>query len=152
VKVSGDGGGRIAIVDGVRTPFAKVATLFKNYSARDLAVHAVNALLDRAELPAEQVDELIFGNVIVDPRMPHLAREIVFASRLPACVRALTVVDNCITGTSALAVVMADIQTGRARVGVAGGVESMSNPAVCSPAGRRPSSSSWRPAGASAGV
>lgn len=129
MKVSGDGG-RIAIVDGVRTPFAKVATVFKKYSARDLAVHVVNALLDRAELPAEQVDELIFGNVIVDPRMPHLAREIVFASRLPAGVRALTVIDNCITGTSALAVVLADIQTGRARVGVAGGVESMSNPAV----------------------
>jgi acetyl-CoA acetyltransferase family protein len=129
VKVSGDGG-RIAIVAGVRTPFAKMATVFKNYSARELAVHAVNALLDRAELPAEQVDELIFGNVIVDPRMPHLAREIVFASRLPAGVRALTIIDNCITGTSALAAVMADIQTGRARVGVAGGVESMSNPAV----------------------
>ncbi len=117
-------------MDGVRTPFAKVATIFKNYSARELAVHAVNALLDRAELPAEQVDELIFGNVIVDPRMPHLAREIVFASRLPASVRALTIIDNCITGTSALAAVMADIQTGRARVGMAGGVESMSNPAL----------------------
>ncbi len=129
MKVSDDGG-RIVIVAGVRTPFAKMATVFKNYSARELAVHAVNALLDRAELPAEQVDELIFGNVIVDPRMPHLAREIVFASRLPAGVRALTIIDNCITGTSALAAVMADIQTGRARVGVAGGVESMSNPAV----------------------
>ncbi|MCK5364249.1 MAG: acetyl-CoA C-acyltransferase, partial [Gammaproteobacteria bacterium] len=129
MKASGDGG-RIAIVDGVRTPFVKVATVFKNYSARELAVHAVNALLDRAELPAEQVDELIFGNVILDPRMPHLAREIVFASRLPAGVRALTIIDNCITGSSALAAVMADIQTGRARVGVAGGVESMSNPAV----------------------
>ena len=119
MKVSGDGG-RIAIVDGVRTPFVKVATVFKYYSARELAVHAVNALLDRAELPAEQVDELIFGNVILDPRMPHLAREIVFASRLPAGVRALTIVDNCITGTSALAAVMADIQTGRAReIGIA---------------------------------
>ena len=129
MKVPGDVG-RIAIVDGVRTPFAKMATVFKGYSARDLAVHAVNALLDRAQLPAEQVDELIFGNVVVDPRMPHLAREIVFASRLSAGVRALTVVDNCITGTSALATVMANIQTGRARVGIAGGVESMSNPAL----------------------
>ena len=123
-------GGRIAIVDGVRTPFAKVGTVFKDYSAKELAVHCVNALLDRAELPAEQVDELIFGNVILDPRVPHLAREIVFASRLPVDVRALTIVDNCITGTSALAAVMADIQTGRARVGIAGGVESMSNSAV----------------------
>jgi acetyl-CoA acetyltransferase family protein len=129
VNAPGDGG-RIAIMDGVRTPFVKVATVFKDYSARELAVHSVNALLDHAQLPAEQVDELIFGNVIPDPRTPHLAREIVFASRLPASVRALTMVDNCITGTSALAAVMADIHTRRARVGIAGGVESMSNPPI----------------------
>jgi acetyl-CoA acetyltransferase family protein len=129
VIASGDGG-RIAIMDGVRTPFMKVGAVFKHYSARDLAVHCVDALLDHAELPAEQVDELIFGNVIPDPRTPHLAREIVFASRLPAGVRALTLVDNCITGTSALAVGMADIQIGRARVAIAGGVESMSNAPV----------------------
>jgi len=120
-------GGRIAIVDGVRTPFVRAVTVFKDYDARDLAVHSVDALLDRAELPAEAVDELVFGNVVLDPRTPHLAREIVFASRLPASVRALTIVDNCITGTSAIAAVSADIQTGRSDVGIAGGVESLSN-------------------------
>lgn len=123
-------GGRIAIVEGVRTPFAKAGTVFRDRSARDLAVHAVDALLARADLPAGRVDELVFGNVVEDPRAPHLARELVFASRLPASVRALTVIDNCITGTSAMAAVMADIQTGRARVGIAGGVESLSNPPV----------------------
>ena len=123
-------GGRIAIVDGMRTPFVRAGTVFKDYCARDLAVHSVDSLLDHAQLPADQVDELIFGNVVLDPRMPHLAREVVFASRLPASVRALTIVDNCITGTSAIAVAMADIQTGRSHVGIAGGVESLSNPAV----------------------
>jgi acetyl-CoA acetyltransferase family protein len=95
-----------------------------------LAVHSVNALLDRTDLPADLIDELVFGNVVLDPRTPHLAREIVFASRLPASVRALTIVDNCITGTSAIAAIMADIQTGRAEVGIAGGVESLSNPSL----------------------
>lgn len=123
-------GGRTAIVDGVRTPFVRAGTAFKDYSARDLAVHSVDALLGRTELPAEQVDELIFGNVVLDPRMPHLAREIVFASRLPVDVRALTLVDNCITGTSAIDLVMADIERGRADVGIAGGVESLSNPPI----------------------
>jgi acetyl-CoA acetyltransferase family protein len=123
-------GGRIAIVDGLRTPFVRAGTVFRNYSARDLAVHAVDSLLDHAQWPAEQVDELVFGNVILDPRMPHLAREIVFASRLPVGVRALTIVDNCITGISAIAGIMADIETGRAHVGIAGGVESLSNPPV----------------------
>lgn len=122
--------GRTAIVIGVRTPFVKAGTAFRRYNARDLAVHATDALLERSELAGEQVDELIFGNVVLDPRMPHLAREIVFASRLPASVRALTLVDNCITGTSAIGVVMADILTGRAERGIAGGVESLSNPAV----------------------
>jgi acetyl-CoA acetyltransferase family protein len=123
-------GGRIAIVDGVRTPFVKAGTAFRDYNARDLAVHSVDALLERARVPADQVDALIYGNVILDPRMPHLAREVVFASRLPASVRALTIVDNCITGTSAIGTVAADIQTGRTEVGIAGGVESLSNPPV----------------------
>jgi len=122
--------GRIAVVEGVRTPFARAGTVFKDYDAKALAVHCVDALLNRAELPTEHVDELIFGNVLLDPRTPHLAREIVFASRLPAAVRALTIVDNCITGTSAIGAIMADIQTRRADVGIAGGVESLSNPAV----------------------
>jgi acetyl-CoA acetyltransferase family protein len=123
-------GGRIAIVDGVRTPFVRAGTVFRDYNARDLAAHSVDALLERAGLAPEQVDELIYGNVILDPRMPHVAREAVLASGLPASVRALTIVDNCITGTSAIGIVMADIQTGRAEVGIAGGVESLSNPPV----------------------
>lgn len=123
-------GGRTAIVDGVRTPFVKAGTVFRHHPARDLAAHSVDALLERADLPGEQIDELIYGNVILDPRTPHLAREVVFASRLPAGVRALTIVDNCITGTSAIGIVMADILRGRAEVGIAGGVESLSNPPV----------------------
>lgn len=121
-------GGRVAIVDGVRTPFVRAGTAFRDINARDLAVHAVDALLDRARLAADDVHALIFGNVVLDPRMPHIAREIVLASRLPADVRALTIVDNCISGTSAIAGIMGDIHSGRAEAGIAGGVESLSNP------------------------
>ncbi len=117
-------------MDGLRTPFVRAGAGFKYFGARDLAVHAVDSLLEHAEWPAEQVDTLIVGNVVLDPRAPHLAREVVFASQLPVGVRALTIVDNCITGTSAIAGIMADIQTGRAQAGIAGGVESLSNPAL----------------------
>jgi acetyl-CoA acetyltransferase family protein len=123
-------GGRVAIVSGLRTPFVRAGTVLRELSARDLAVHCVDALLEHTELPAEQVGELIFGNVVVDPRMPHLAREIVLASRLPAAVRALTVIDNCITGASAIGAVVAGINSGRSEIAIAGGVESLSNPAV----------------------
>ena len=53
-----------------------------------------------------------------------------FSSRLPSSVRALTVVDNCITGTSAITSIYDSIVAGRAEIGLAGGVESMSNPSV----------------------
>jgi acetyl-CoA acetyltransferase family protein len=121
---------RIAIIGGARTPFARAGTALKHYSPLQLAVHSVNGLLRNQQLDPQSVDELVYGVVIVDPRVPHLAREVVFASELPAKVRALTVTDNCITGTSAIAAVYESIAVGRAEVGIAGGTESMSNPAL----------------------
>ena len=123
-------GRRVAIVGGVRTPFVKAGGVFKALSALDLGVRAVDGLLDRFDVDSESVDALAFGNVVLDPRVPHLARETVFESRLPASVRALTLVDNCITGTSVIAHLGCAIESGRSDVGIAGGTESMSNPAV----------------------
>lgn len=121
---------RVAVMGGARTPFARAGTAFKNYSPLQLATHSVNGLLRKQELDPQSVDECVYGVVIVDPRVPHLAREVVFASELPAKVRALTITDNCITGASAIAVVYDSIAGGRAEVGIAGGTESMSNPAL----------------------
>ncbi len=82
------------------------------------------------DLEPEAVEELVHGITVVDARVPHLAREVVFSSRLPVAAKALTVTNNCITGTSAIASIYDSIASGRAEVGLAGGVESMSNPAV----------------------
>ena len=121
---------RVAVMGGARTPFAKAGTVFRQYSALDLGVHAVNGLLEKQSLDSSAVDELVFGITVQDARIPQFAREIVFASRLPSEVRALTVVDNCITATSAIVSVFDSIVAGRAEIGLAGGVESMSNPSV----------------------
>ena len=121
---------RVAIIGGARTPFVKAGTTFKQYSPLDLSVHAVNGLLERQSLDPEAVDELVHGIVAVDPRVPQMAREVVFSSELPSKVRALTFTDNCITGASAIAAIHDSIVAGRAEVGIAGGVESMSNPAM----------------------
>ncbi len=115
---------------GVRTPFVKAGTVFKQYSALDLAVHSVNSLLAEQTLDPASVDELVYGIVVLDPRISHLAREVVFSSTLPSEVKALTMTNNCITGTSAITSIYDSIIAGRAEVGIAGGVESMSNPAV----------------------
>jgi acetyl-CoA acetyltransferase family protein len=121
---------RVAIVGGARTPFAKAGAQLKDYSALDLATHSVNGALNSVGVNPELVDDLAFGTVIVDPALPHLAREVNFRSDLPAEVRAVTLTDNCITGTSAIQSVYNSIALGRADVGIAGGVESMSNPPV----------------------
>ena len=121
---------RVAVVGGARTPFAKAGMVFKKYSALDLSVHSVNGLLEKQNLNPEIVDELVYGIVVVDPAIPQMAREVNFSSKLPAKVRALTVTDNCITGTSDITAIYDSIVAGRAEVGIAGGVESMSNPAV----------------------
>jgi acetyl-CoA acetyltransferase family protein len=53
-----------------------------------------------------------------------------FKSRLPDSTRSLTITDNCITAASGIELVVDSIKAGRAEVGIAGGVESMSNPSV----------------------
>jgi len=121
---------RVAVVGGARTPFAKAGTALKEYTSLELATHSVNGVLEKLDLDPHTVDQLAYGVVIVDPTIPHLAREVNFASELPTSVRALTVTDNCISGTSAIAAVHDAIATGRATTGIAGGVESMSNPPV----------------------
>ena len=72
---------RVAIVGGARTPFAKAGTVFRKRSALDLSVHSVNGLLEKQKLDPESGDELVFGIVVVNARVPHLAREVVFSSR-----------------------------------------------------------------------
>ena len=121
---------RVAVVGGSRTPFVKAGTVFRKYSALDLGIHSVNGLLEMQELDPNSVDELVYGITVLDPRTPQFAREVVFSSKLPSSVRALTVVDNCITGTSAITGIFDSIVAGRAEIGLAGGVESMSNPSV----------------------
>lgn len=121
---------RVAVVGGARTPFAKAGAALKDYSALELATHSVNGALEKLDLDPATVDQLVYGTVVVDPAIPHLAREVNFKSKLPAAVRALTITDNCISGTSAIASVHDAIVTGRAETGIAGGVESMSNPPV----------------------
>jgi acetyl-CoA acetyltransferase family protein len=121
---------RVAIVGGARTPFAKAGTHLKDKTALELGAHAVDGVLSKLDLDPEIVDQLVFGIVTVDARVPHLAREVNFASRLPDAVRSVTVTDNCITSITAIEAVADAITAGRSQVGIAGGVESLSNPSV----------------------
>ena len=121
---------RVAIVGGARTPFAKAGTFLKDHTALELGTHSVDGALAKLDLDPVTVDQLVYGIVVVDARVPHLAREVNFASNLPDSVRSVTVTDNCITSITAIESVHDAISAGRSKVGIAGGVESMSNPSV----------------------
>lgn len=121
---------RVAIVGGARTPFVKAMGVLKHQSADDLSVAVVNGLLERTGVAPDQVDFLTWGITVVDSRIPNMARQVILRSDLTPYTRALTVTDNCISGTSAIQNIYHQIKEGRIEVGIAGGVDSMSNPVL----------------------
>ena len=54
---------RIAIVDGIRTPFSKMGANFNNLSAQELGRYALRELIERQGLDVKLIDEVIFGCV-----------------------------------------------------------------------------------------
>ena len=80
-------GRRVAIVAGVRTPFAKAGTAFKSLSAIDLGKLCVAELLQRTNLDGKEVQGLVFGTVIPSVLAPNIAREVSLMPVLPKGVR-----------------------------------------------------------------
>src|SRR5437016_14194251 len=116
----------IAIVDGVRTPFVKAFGPLAAVSAVELGRLATTALLERAHLEPEQVDQVIFGNVALPADAANIARVIALRAGIPQDRIAHTVQRNCASGMEAITTAAQLVQRGEARTIVAGGTESMS--------------------------
>lgn len=122
---------RVAVIGGVRTPFVKAGAQFRDLSLQEMGSHVLSALVKRLKLQEPgSVDEFVFGTVLLDPRTPNWAREILFRAGLPKTVYAQSVSNNCISGLVAITNVAERIALGKITCGIAGGVESMSNPAL----------------------
>lgn len=119
-------GDRIAIVSGLRTPFAKQATYFNRVSALDMGKIVVNELLQRAALDPKLIDQLVYGQVVQMPAAPNIAREIVLGIGLPVSVDAYSVTRACATSFQAVANVAESMMGGLVEVAVAGGADSSS--------------------------
>ncbi len=116
----------IAIVEGVRTPFAKAFGPLQDVPADELGRVATVALLQRADFRPEDVDQVVFGNGAVPPEAPNPARVIALKSGIPQDRIAHTVQRNCASGMEAVKSAAQILQLGEARAIVAGGTESMS--------------------------
>jgi acetyl-CoA acetyltransferase family protein len=116
----------IAILEGIRTPFAKAYGPLASVSAQELGRIATTAVLERAALRPDQVDQVVFGNVAMPPDAANIARVIALLSGIPHDRIAHSVQRNCASGMEALTTAAQLIQLGEARTIIAGGVESMS--------------------------
>lgn len=121
---------KIAILGGSRTPFAKAGTALAKYDSLELAKVNVEKTIQKLSLDDKEIDELVYGSVLLNPRYPNLAREIVLRTGLRKSLSAHFVSNNCITGLVAASFVRDSICSGRIRLGLTGGVESMSNPTL----------------------
>ncbi|WP_346350621.1 acetyl-CoA C-acyltransferase FadI [Oceanimonas sp. AH20CE76] len=119
-------GDRIAFVSGLRTPFARQASVFKDMAALDLGRMLVAELLARAPVNASDIEQLVFGQVIQMPSAPNIAREIVLGTELPVSTDAYSVTRACATSFQAVSSLAEAMQAGRVAVGIAGGADSSS--------------------------
>src|ERR1700688_830616 len=120
-------GRRVAIVAGVRTPFAKAGTAFKSISAIDLGKLCVAELLQRTNLDGKEVQTLVFGTVVPSVVEPNIAREVSLLPLLPKGVQAYTVSRACASANQAITDAADQIALGHLDVAIAGGSESLSN-------------------------
>jgi acetyl-CoA acetyltransferase family protein len=117
---------QVAIVGGFRTPFVKAWTDFNDIPAQDLGSLLLREILERLDLPAETINEVIIGNIAQPPEATNIARIIALQAGLPQRIPALTVQRNCASGMEAIANAWYRIQAGSGDTYLAGGVESMS--------------------------
>jgi acetyl-CoA C-acetyltransferase len=114
------------IVAACRTPIGKFLGGLSAVPATQLGAAVVREVLRRSRLPAENIDEVIMGNVLGAGLGQAPARQAALHGGLPPTVAALTV--NKVCGSGMKAIMLADqaIRAGDARTIIAGGMESMS--------------------------
>jgi acetyl-CoA acyltransferase len=120
-------GRRVAIVAGVRTPFAKAGTTLKPLSAIELGKRIVTELLQRYEIDGALVEAVIYGTVVPSVIAPNIAREVSLLPMLPKGVQSYTVGRACASSNQAITNAADQIALGLADVVIAGGAESLSN-------------------------
>lgn len=117
----------VMIVGATRTPIGSFRGSLSSLSAVELGAIAVSRLLENSGLPAETIDEVIFGQVLTAGCGQNPARQTAINAGLPVRTPATTVNLVCGAGLKAVQLAAQAIRCGDADVVIAGGQESMSN-------------------------
>src|SRR3954453_9484264 len=109
-----------------RTPIGKFLGGLADAPAVELGAAALRAALERANVPAQKVQEVIFGNVLQAGLGQNPARQSALKAGLPETIAAFTVNKVCGSGLKAVMLAAQAIRAGDAELIAAGGMESMS--------------------------
>lgn len=118
---------KVVFIDGVRTPFLKSGTDYMDLMSYQLGQFAIKGLLDKTGIDPEEVDRVIYGNVISNVKTENVAREAAVTAGIPVKAPCNTVKQACISANQAISNAMDSIQLGRADVIISGGTECTSD-------------------------
>ncbi|HEY5258016.1 MAG TPA: thiolase family protein [Candidatus Baltobacteraceae bacterium] len=117
----------VVILAGSRTPFGNFGGVLADLTATDLAVAAARSAIERSGVPAERIDDVVFGNVIqTSADAIYLARHVGLRAGLPVGVPALTLNRLCGSGLQAIVSAAQSLTLGQTTYALAGGSENMS--------------------------
>ncbi|PKF60581.1 acetyl-CoA C-acyltransferase [Psychromonas sp. psych-6C06] len=117
---------RLAIVEGIRTPFCRAGSEMAGIAPDDLAAVIVKELLAKTNVDINLIDELIMGNVGQPSNACNIARVIALKAGLPEHLIAYTVHRNCASGMQSITTGYEKMLAGNGEIVIAGGTESMS--------------------------
>jgi acetyl-CoA C-acetyltransferase len=118
------------IIDGARTPFLKSRNRPGPFAASDLATAAGKVLLNRQRFAPTELDEVILGAAAPSADEVNIGRVVALRMGCGQHVPGWTVMRNCASGMQALDSAIANMQSGRSNLVLAGGVDALSHAPV----------------------
>lgn len=117
----------VYVVAAVRTPIGRFRGALAGVRADHLGAHALTELIARAGVPAEAIDDVVFGNVTqIGEQSANIARTSLLGAGWPVTIPAMTVDRKCGSSEAAIHIGAAQIAAGLSDLVVAGGAEAMS--------------------------
>ena len=124
------------ILGTARTPFGKMGGALATKDATDLGAEAIGAALERSEVVPDQVQQVIFGQVLQAGQGQIPSRQAQIKAEIPREVPSETINKVCASGMRTIGLADQAIRAGDLEIGVTGGMESMSNAPYLLPGAR----------------
>ncbi|XP_044140985.1 acetyl-CoA acetyltransferase, mitochondrial [Bufo gargarizans] len=128
----------VVIASAVRTPIGSFQGSLSSLPATKLGSVAIKAAVERAGIPAEEINEVYMGNVLQAAQGQAPTRQATLGAGLPISTPTTTINKVCASGMKSIMLAAQSLMCGHQNVMVAGGMESMSNVPYCMSRGATP--------------